>query len=96
MAEDHDVGVGEAAAQPGGPAARRAAVVDHRHAHARQIQLDGLGKLADQLAVVVAEHGVHRRVPPEVLEHVRDDDVAGVQDVVGRVRQLPYARRQRP
>lgn len=83
VAEQHDVGVRKPAAEPGAPADRVATVVHRGERAALDLDLDPFGETHP--VVVVAEHGVHRRVPGEHLQHGMVDDVAGVDDDVGGV-----------
>ena len=90
VAEADEAAAGERAGQPGRPAVGLAGVVDHADPQRAERDHAALGQAVDEIpAVDVAVHGVHRRVGPELVEHVGHDQVAAVQDRVG-----PGARRE--
>ena len=94
VAEDDDVGVGEPAAQPTGPAGGLAAVVDHGDSHPVDVHDERLGEDPHQVPVVVAQHGVDRGEAAQLVEDLAGHDVAGVQDQVGPPEVVEGGRRQ--
>ena len=84
VAEHDELGGGEAAAQPCGPALGRAAVVDHRDREPGEVQFQGVRRApgGDVRAVVVAADRAHRGVAGELVQHAGRADVPGVQDQV--------------
>ncbi len=99
VAEDHRVGVGEAAAQPSQPPLRRPGVVDHRDADAREVDFQRLRQQALELGFVdVATHGVHRtRTEHLDLPQRRGaEEVTRVERPLRPAQQPGAARRQHP
>jgi hypothetical protein len=82
MTEDDERGIREPALNTGGATGRGSGVVDHPDTDAVEIQCERLGEDADECGVVVAEHGVDRREPGELVEQVARQHVTGVQDHV--------------
>ncbi len=85
VSEDHQVGGGELVAKADEPAGRRAAVMDHADLESVEIELEGwLGAPGrDVGSVVVAKDNADRRIPGQLVEHLRRADVSGVQDELG-------------
>jgi len=90
VTEDDEIGGREPTAQPGGTAGCGPRVVHHPHTHARQLDLETIGQPADEIVVVVAQHGVHREPRPQLVEQVSGDDIARVQHDVGIVDVVPH------
>ena len=88
MAEDHDICLREPAAETGGSALSRTAVVDGRDFTSIEFDDEALGQ--DHAAVVVSEHRPNWR---EFLQRRQDrgvGDIAGVNDDVGRLKMTAY------
>jgi hypothetical protein len=98
MPEHDQVRAGEPAAHPGEPAHSRAAVVHHRDAQPIQFEFGGLrgAPVGHVRAVVVPEHGGHRRVLGQFGQDRGRADVARVQDEVGAPQLLGHLRRAGP
>jgi hypothetical protein len=89
VAEHDQPRVREPPAHPALPARPDAAVVHHPDAHAGQLELQPVGEGPDQGGVVVAQDRVDRSLPPEGVEQVSGDEVAGVEDHVGVLHVVP-------
>src|SRR5687767_840490 len=96
VAEDDEIGGGEAAPQPGLPALAGPGVVDHGDPQTLDGEEAVLGQLPDELAVVVAEDGDGGGEPRQLLEEVAGDDVSGVEDEIRPLEGLVDRGRQAP
>jgi hypothetical protein len=98
VAEHDEASAGEPTPQAGLAATPGTGIVHHRRAQAAELDLQPLGKDADQAVVVVAENGVQRSPGPQLVEQVVGDDITGVQhdicsvdvvpDLVGQLREV--------
>jgi hypothetical protein len=102
MAEDDPVAPGEARDQPGFPPGSRPRIVHDAEPGLPQLDHRLRRKERPQFRLVdVPVHGVDRRELAQLIEHAQRDEVAGVDDQVGRrelaqagIRQPPRAARQ--
>ena len=83
VAEDDEVGGREASTEPALPSLAGTGIVDHADAQAVDREEPLLGKLTDEVVVVVAEDGDGGGEPGQLLEQRAGDDVAGVEHEVG-------------
>src|SRR3954465_12990294 len=79
VAENDDVGVGEATVHAVCAPGAGTAVVHHADPHALDLEALFDGKRAPEVDVVVAEHRIHRCEAPEVVEYVGSHQVAGME-----------------
>jgi hypothetical protein len=86
MPEDDDIGIGKPSPQAGRATRGIAAVVDHRHLAASDVDNSLFGQR--EAVVVVTEYGVYWRELFQDAEHRQVCDIAGVQYDIGNVQAI--------
>jgi hypothetical protein len=90
VAVDHDVSVGELSLHAFGSASGGAAVMDHGHRDAIEIDDSRQGEPITEAEIVVAQDGVGRGVLGQSFEQMGSQHVAGVKDDVSALNLAPH------